>query len=136
MIDHIVTNKPDKVADSGVIPCGISDHDLIYIIRHAKLPKIKRKPRILTIRIHKNLTESSLLDDLNGIPFDLISDTSDNASGIWLTWKTFFMNILNKHASIKTIRVRGNNLPYVTAGGKSLMRQREYLRGKANKNWF
>ena len=56
LIDHIVTNKPDKVADSGVIPCGISDHDLIYIIRHAKLPKIKWKPRILTIRIHKNLT--------------------------------------------------------------------------------
>ena len=63
----IVTNKPDKVADSGVIPYGISDHDLIYIIRHAKLPNIKRKPMILTIRIHKNLTESSPLDDLNGL---------------------------------------------------------------------
>ena len=98
LIDHIVTNKPDKVADSGVILCGISDHDLIYIIRHAKLPKIKRKPRILTIRIHKNLIESSLLDDLNGIPFDLISDTSDNANGLLMTWKTFFMNILSKHA--------------------------------------
>ena len=133
MIDHIVTNKPDKVAESGVIPCGTSDHDLIYIIRHAKLPKIKRKPRILTIRIHKSLTESSLLDDLNGIPFDLISDTSDNANGLWMTWKTFYMNILNKHAPIKTIRVRGNNLPYVTSEVKSLMRQRDYLRDKANK---
>ena len=40
LIDHIVTNKPDKVADSGVIPCDISDHDLIYIIGHAKLPKM------------------------------------------------------------------------------------------------
>ena len=133
LIDHIVTNKPDKVADSGVIPCGISDHDLIYIIRHAKLPKIKRKLRMLTIRIQKNLTESNLLDDLNGIPFDLSSDTSDNANGLWMTWKTFFMNILNKHALIKTIRVRGDNLPYVTAEVKSLMRQRDYLRGKANK---
>ena len=53
--------------------------------RHAKLPKIKQKPRVLTIRIHKNLTESSLLDDLNGIPFDLISDTSDNENGLWMT---------------------------------------------------
>ena len=70
------------MADSGVIPCGISDHDLKCIIRHAKLPKIRRKLRILTIRIHKNLTESSLLNDLNGIPFDLISDTSDNASSL------------------------------------------------------
>ena len=85
LIDHIVTNKPDKVEDSGVIPCGISDHDLIYIIRHEKLPKIKRQSEILTIRIHKNLTESSLFDDLNGIPFDIISDTSDNANGLLLT---------------------------------------------------
>ena len=106
----------------------LSDHDLIYITRHAKLPKIKQKPRILTIRIHKNFTESSLLDDLNGIPFDLISDTSDNANGLWMTWKTFFMNILNKPAPIKTIKVtRGNNLPYVTAEVKSLMRQRVTL---------
>ena len=49
-----------------------------------------------------------------------------------MTWKTFFINILNKHAPIKTIRVRGNNLPYVIAEVKSLMRQRDYLRGKAN----
>ena len=94
---------------------------------------MKRKPKILTICTHKNVTESSLLDDLNGIPFDLISDTSDNANGLWLTWKTFFLNILNKHAPIKTIKVRGNNLPYVTAKVKSLIRQRDYLRGKANK---
>ena len=43
------------------------------------------------------------------------------------------MNILNKHAPIKAIRVRGNNLPYINAEVKSLMRQRDYLRGKANK---
>ena len=85
------------------------------------------------VRWEIKLTESSLLDDLNGIPFDLTSDASDNASGSWLTLKTFFLNILNKHAPIKTIRVRGNNLLYVTAEVKSLMIQRDYLRGKANK---
>ena len=69
---------------------------------------------------------------MNGIPLDLISDISDNANGLWLTWKTFFMSMLNKHAPIKTIRVRGNDLPYVTAKVKSLMRQRDYLRGKAH----
>ena len=44
------------------------------------------------------------------------------------------MNVLNKHTPIKTIRVRGNNLPYVTAEVKSLMRQWDYFRGKANKS--
>ena len=41
--------------------------------------------------------------------------------------------ILNKHAPIKTIRVRGNNLPYVMAEVKSMVRKRDYLRGKASK---
>ena len=31
------------------------------------------------------------------------------------------------------LRVRGNNLPCVTAEVKSVMRQRDYLRGKASK---
>ena len=41
MIDHIFTNKPDIVRKSGVIPCGISDHDLIFMTRKARLPKLK-----------------------------------------------------------------------------------------------
>ena len=35
---YIVANKKDNVADSGIIPCGIGDHDLVYVIRHARLP--------------------------------------------------------------------------------------------------
>ena len=37
LIDHIVTNRPKNI---GVIPCGISDHGLIYIIRYTRIPKI------------------------------------------------------------------------------------------------
>ena len=37
---YIVTNKKDNIADSGIIPCGISDHDLVYIIRHAGFLKL------------------------------------------------------------------------------------------------
>ena len=41
---YIVTNKKDNVTDSGIIPCGIGHHDLVYIIRHTRLPKIKKDP--------------------------------------------------------------------------------------------
>ena len=40
LIDHIVTNKKDNIADSGIIPCGLTDHDLVYIIRHARIPAL------------------------------------------------------------------------------------------------
>ena len=33
LIDHIVTNTPEKISDSGVIHTGISDHSLVFAIR-------------------------------------------------------------------------------------------------------
>ena len=33
LIDHIIVNKTDMVSDIGVIPCGISDHDAIYMTK-------------------------------------------------------------------------------------------------------
>ena len=38
-IDHIFTNKPEFVRINGVIHCGISDHDAIYIIRNTRVSK-------------------------------------------------------------------------------------------------
>ena len=48
-------------------------------------------------------------------------------------WKTFFLDILNKHAPVAKIKVKGNHLPYVTSELKPVVRQRDYLRAKANK---
>ena len=41
LIDHIIVNGTDIVSDSGVIPCGISDHDAIYITKNMRRPKLK-----------------------------------------------------------------------------------------------
>ena len=62
---YIVTNKKDNVAGSGIIPCDIGDHDLVYITRHARLPKIKRDPKIVTARSTKNFINDTLMKDLN-----------------------------------------------------------------------
>ena len=127
----IVTNKKNNVADSGIIPCGISDHDLVYlvyIIRHARLPKINKDPKTVTVRSIKNLNNDTLIKDLNELPFELIRALADNSL---VKLEIFSSDILNKYVPVKTIRVRGNNLLYVTAEVKSMMRQRDYLRSKA-----
>ena len=41
LIDHAITNRPDLISGSGVVPREISDHDLIYIIKTSRLPKVK-----------------------------------------------------------------------------------------------
>ena len=76
---YVVTNKKDNVADSGIIPCGIGDLDLVYIIRHARLPKIKKDPKIVTVRSTKNLNNDTLINDLNELPFELIRASADNS---------------------------------------------------------
>ena len=44
------------------------------------------------------------------------------------------MDILDKHAPVTRIKVKGNSLPYVTSELKALIRTRDYLRAKlANK---
>ena len=35
------TNKSEQILDHGVIPCGISDHDVTFAIRSMKVPKRK-----------------------------------------------------------------------------------------------
>ena len=72
---YIVTNKKNNIADSGIIPCGTGDHDLI---RHARLPKIKKDPKIVTVTSTKNLNNDTLIKDLNELPFELIRASADN----------------------------------------------------------
>ena len=67
LMDHIITNKPDIVEWSGVIPYGISDHDLIFITRKAKLPKLKVPPRVVNARNHKKTSTSRLFSRIFSI---------------------------------------------------------------------
>ena len=46
LIDHILTNPPDKVSQPGVIDLGLSDHDLIYCTRKTSLPKPHKHNKI------------------------------------------------------------------------------------------
>ena len=51
---------------------------------------------------------------------------------MWLRWKAFFFDILDKHAPVTRIKVEGNSLLYVTSELKALIRTRDYLKAKAN----
>ena len=70
---------------------------------------------------------------MNNVPFDEIKNISHDANEMWTLWKSFFSDILNKHAPITYVQVKGNKIPYVTSELKAMIRQRDYLRAKANK---
>ena len=70
---------------------------------------------------------------MNKVPFEEIRNVARDANEMWILWKSLFLDILNKHAPITNIQVKGNIIPYVTSELKSMIRQRDYLRAKANK---
>ena len=132
-IDHIMTNRPECVFKSGVINCGISDHDSVYMIKKLRVPAPKLPPRTLSVRNFKKFDLKSFRKELMEVPFDQIKNVTNDANEMWLIWKAFFLDLLNKHAPITNIKVRNNKLPYVTSELRKLIRQRDYLRAKANK---
>ena len=70
LIDHIVTNTPEKISDSGVIHTGISDHSLVFAIR--KISVIDKQENILEIRNMKNFNEEKFIEDLLKQPWEHI----------------------------------------------------------------
>ena len=133
IIDHIITNKPNIVSNSGVVSCGISDHDEVFIDRNVRAPKLKVPPKILNVCNFKRFDSVSFQANIKGIPMEKIRSVSGDVNEMWHWWKTFFLDILNKHAPVAKIKVKGNHPPYVTSELKSMIRQRDYLRAKANK---
>ena len=133
LIDHVSTNKPDRVSSSGISPCGISDHDAVYLVRFVRMPKMRREPKNITVCKFRRFDLDAFKSDLQGVHFDEIKALSSDPNEMWLIWKTLFLDVLNKHAPITNIKIKGNNLPYITAEVRQMARQRDYLRKKANK---
>ena len=67
-IDHILTNKPEFVRISGVIHCGISDRDAVYMIRNMRVSKRhKLPPKILNVRNFRNIDQVAFQLDIEKI---------------------------------------------------------------------
>jgi hypothetical protein len=43
LLDVILVSHPERFAVSGNMQLGISDHDLVYLVRKQKLPKPKAR---------------------------------------------------------------------------------------------
>ena len=46
------------------------------------------------------------------MPFDEIKNITAEPNEMWAMWKKLFLHVLNKHAPLAKIKVKGNNLPY------------------------
>ena len=129
LIDVCITNSPERIVNSDVIPLGISDHSLVFMTR--KIHYVNRSSqRIICKRSFKNFNESSFLNDLNSKDWENVEQLSD-PNEMWDVLKTLFMDCLDKHAPLRHKRIGKKQSPWISSDLLSKMRQRDFLKKKA-----
>ena len=110
LIDHILTNSPNKVSQSSIIELGLSDHDLIYCTRKTSLPKSHKHNEIFLHSL-KRYSAKTFLEILREIIFpDYLTYTCVNDA--YSDFIYGFVEAINFIAPSKKIRVKSNSKPW------------------------
>ena len=129
LIDLIFTNQESRVVSHGVIDCGISDHCLVYVVRKIAVPTNNRH-KYITTRSFKNFNSSFFIQELQSLPWGDI-EFLDSPDEMWDVWKQLFTSVANKHAPLKTKRVRHKVSPWLTPDLKGMIIKRNHYKKKA-----
>ena len=111
LIDHILTNSPDRVSQSGVIDLGLSDHDLIYCKRKISLPKSHKDNEIFVHSV-KRYSPERFLEILTEIVFPCYR-TYTCVNDVYSDFIYRFVGAINFIAPAKKIRVKTSSKPWL-----------------------
>ena len=68
LIDHVLTNSSEKIFQSGIIDCGMSDHQLIFCTRKVKQAKFNKHNNVF-LRSLKHYTVNVFVKKLQKVNF-------------------------------------------------------------------
>ena len=137
LIDLVLTNGPSNVCESNVLPVGLTDHGLVYIVRKLNRPKLQ--PRIVTFRSFRRFNLNNFTGDLLNLDL-VLNPVPTDVNVAWNCWKRNFVRICDRHASVITTRARGVKTPWVTEECITLPHYHDRLNRKAEQtglrdNW-
>ena len=123
LIDHILTNSPEKVIQSGVIEMGLSDHEIVYCSRKTSLLKLNEHYEISFMSV-KNYSDKIFVDKLRSKKFPDYS----NHTGVNYAYQDFitkFLTALDSVSPIRTLRVKSNIKPWFEIDVLNTIRNRD-----------
>ena len=127
-IDVLLTNKFRSFQNSQTIETGISDHHKL-VVTVLKSFYRKQEPITVTYRDYKSFDKSKFHTDLE-VKLDSMPIHKNN----YELFENTFMNLLNKHAPMKTKYVRANNAQFMNKTLSKAIMTRSRLRNKFLKN--
>uniref|UniRef100_A0A6P8INI3 Uncharacterized protein LOC116303067 n=1 Tax=Actinia tenebrosa TaxID=6105 RepID=A0A6P8INI3_ACTTE len=122
LIDVILVSNAKHVLDTKVLSSSISDHDLVYAELGLKKPRTQAT--FVTTRTLKEYSPDKFLNDIALAPWSVL-DVFDDPDDKLYAFNSMFNDILEEHALVKTIRMRGRPNPYITDEIRNLMATRD-----------
>jgi hypothetical protein len=111
IIDHVYVSHPEHIIETNVPIFAISDHYPVCITRKINqrdYPNLTHKT--IQYRCFKTIKEDMFLADLQHINISQINLINDIQAATYM-WYTLFMRIINKHAPLKTKRIKYSKQP-------------------------
>ena len=97
------------------------------------VPKTEARNSIKSYRSFKHFNAESFHHDLYILPWSELDD-KQNIDEMWECWKSLFVQVLDKHAPLKTKRVRKRgSVPWINKEVRTKLFERDFLKRKAIK---
>ncbi|XP_060780219.1 uncharacterized protein LOC132888186 isoform X2 [Neoarius graeffei] len=111
-IDLMLVSDQDKICQSGVITCGMSDHMAIYCTRKVLRSKATGHNTI-KVRSMKHYTAEVFCERLSMIDWSSVLNCM-NVDQAWRNFTTMFIYVLDSIAPVKSISVKHRTEPWVS----------------------
>ena len=123
-IDLILSNRKHSLQNTGTLETGLSDHHaLVYTMLKTTFQKLPAQ------KINYRKWKDFDVDLFNMELSENLMCVRDDFS----TFNNIFIQLLNKHAPMKTKFLRGNNQPHLTKELRKSIMERSKLKNKANR---
>ena len=106
LIDQILTNSTEKIFQSGIIDCGMSDHQLIFCKRKVKRAKFNKHNNVF-LRSLKHYTVNLFVEELRKVNFSNYKRFSC-IDTVYTDFLNKLMKLVNEIAPSKEIRTENN----------------------------
>lgn len=128
MIDLVISSDTSKIVQCGTYETGISDHDLIFATFNMFKPKFP--PKLITVRNYKGVDTEKVKQDLECVPWDIVSMFEDVDDSLWC-WNHLLKDVISEHVKTRKVKVRSNNQPWMTGEIRKIINNRYKLLKKA-----
>ena len=131
-LDHIFTNNENKICQSGVIKCGLSDHFITFCTRKIIRGQIGKHNNV-KLRSLRNYSVEEFRIRLQEIDWSNVTEC-DDVNEAWDKFNRLFIDILDSIAPIKEIRIKNRTEPWIDDNILQIIKERDKLLYASNRN--